>query len=294
MPLSQPVAIADYELFIEFEKGIGNPQRIYKAMSRVLEVLSDLDATLVKLLDSRFKTDIVLVDVQTGSLRSIIRVFLESIPEEGLKEGNIPKIIGTYLNNARLAALKALQGKPAFDSQQELVDLKNKIDTLCRQTGLDPMNAYGTLHRGMIADYLDDITKSVSSLGPNDIMEYRSAEGNARFNPRFNATNLSNLASEGEQTTRQTVRLRIKKADLLGESRWEFRMYERKTIEAKIQDHAWLRRFHNGEIQIKSGDLLEVELETSYLHGPNYQTTQVHYTIVQVVNIISPPTQSNS
>lgn len=286
---SEALLVAEYELYLDFEKNIGDPQRIFKTLSRVLDVLAELDTLLARTLDTRLRTHLVLADVQAGSLRSIVKVFLESIPEDGLKELDWKKIVGGYLNKGRLAAIKALENKPEFTSVAEINNLKDHLDTLARQTELDPMNAYGTLNKGLLADTLDDITKAVSPLRPGDYLEYRSAEGNARFNPRFNTANFSQLVSEGEQTTRQTVRLRIKKPDFLGESRWEFRLHDRKLIEAKILDTAWLQRFHNGEIQIKSGDLLEVELQADYIHGPNYQSAVVHYSIPHVTGVVSPP-----
>lgn len=194
--------VAEYELYLDFEKNTGDPQRIYKALSRVLDVLAELDTLLARTIDARLRIRLVLADVQAGSLLNTIKVFLESIPEEGLKELDWKKIVGGYLNNDRLAAIKAIEKKLGFTSVDEINNLKSHLDALALNTGLDPMNAYGTINKELLADVIDDITKAVAPLGPHDYLEYRSPEGNARFNPHFNVSNLSRLVSEGEQTTK--------------------------------------------------------------------------------------------
>lgn len=42
-----------------------------------------------------------------------------------------------------------------------------------------------------------------------------------------------------------------------------------------------------GARTIRSGDMLEVDLITDYIHVPNYTTAQVHYTIPRVWQVIS-------
>lgn len=216
----------------------------------------------------------------------MLRVFLENLDETGVKELDWQKIVGGFLNKARLAIIRSLRDKEGFTSQQELLNVQSEVDKFAEQTGINQLNAYGTLHKGLLADIIDNITKAVKPLGAKDYVEYRSFEGNARFNPYFKTEDLSHLVSEGEQTTRTLERLKIKKADFLGESKWDFKLYNR-TIEAKIFDNEWLAKFHNGEITIKSGDLLEVDLQTDYVHGPAFQHTQVVHSIQKVVRVIS-------
>ena len=113
---------------------------------------------------------------------------------------------------------------------------------------------------GLLADWISNLTKALAALTPQDALAYVTPQGRARFNPRFQTENLSALAgAQQESSAQRHVRLRIKKPDFLGESKWDFRRLDDHPLAAKITDDPWLADFHGGHITIRSGDLLEVD-----------------------------------
>lgn len=285
------VTVAEFELYVDFEKESTDPQRVFRAVQRLLDVLAEMDELIAKALDPRMRTELLLEDITFGSMRAFIRTVLEWIPDEGLKDLDWKKIVGGVLVRVKHLLLKKLQDHPGgFTKADQLRNLQTEIDAELRASGLNQLNAYGTLHRGILADLISDTTKAQRGLHEGDRVEFRSQAGVVRFNPTFNTDNLSELASEGFETVRQKAMLKVKKIDLLGESRWTFRLNDKRTIEARITDQAWLHQLHNREVSVISGDWLETELETGYLHGAQQTHVQVQHTITHVYRVFNPDT----
>lgn len=293
--MPENILLAEFELFVDFERGTADPQRVFKTISRVLEVLGELDTTLVKLVDAELTTTLVLEDVFTGSIRTRIGIWLVPLLNPlvtgnlgvAVQELDVKKGIGAFVNKAIVRLIRFLENKQGLDNPEELRYLKDELDRLAREAAPNPLDA-GSLHIGRLADEISNLTKAISALGPRDTMEYRSAQGNARFNPRFITDNLSQLAGAGLESSKQHhIRLLIKKPDYLGESRWELRDRHDHAIKAHITDTGWLTDFHAGRIDTRPGYLLEVDMTTEYVHIPNYKTAQVHYTITRVWQVIS-------
>lgn len=295
--------LTEFELYFDFAKASPDPQRVFRTLTRVLDVLTEFDTTLVRLLAVDLSTELTLHDIKAGAFRTHLTLWLvPGLPnfpsdsaEPPVAAADVARHLGGFINQALIFLLHYLENKQGLDNPGELRYLKDHLDQLAARaahaSGHPQWHAVsiGTLPLGKLADLISNLTKALAALQPQDRLEYRAAEGKARFNPRFITDNLSALAGAGlESSTQYRTRLRIKKPDFLGESRWEFRIHENHTIAAKITDDDWLMRFHAGEIMIKCGDLLEADLVTEYVHIPNYSTAQVHYTVPRVWAVVSP------
>ncbi len=62
------------------------------------------------------------------------------------------------------------------------------------------------------------------------------------------------IARTIEQPSAEMI-LAVKKPDYLGTSKWDLR-HGKRTIQAKIEDEDWLRRFQNRQEDVRPGDAL--------------------------------------
>ena len=86
------------------------------------------------------------------------------------------------------------------------------------------------------------------------------------------------------------AKVKVKKPDLLGDSQWSV-IFDR-AIVAKIEDAAWLERFHNAEFAILPGSYLDVMLRMEIPLDENKEPAgDPKYYIVEVKSVIPPRQQ---
>ena len=89
------------EIRIDFRRGEGDPARVFRAMTGLIESTKRLDEHFSATISTKARTSLVLQDIEAGSLKAKLKTIIEKIPDEALKEGNIKKIIGHFLHKAK-------------------------------------------------------------------------------------------------------------------------------------------------------------------------------------------------
>ncbi len=84
----------DFCLEIDFERGTESPERIFRAMSDLIETFQSLDADLVTSIDVRIEPILLLEDIESGSIKTWLKTQLETLDDEALKDLDWRKIIG--------------------------------------------------------------------------------------------------------------------------------------------------------------------------------------------------------
>ena len=84
--------------------------------------------------------------------------------------------------------------------------------------------------------------------------------------------------------------MKIKKADYLGESMWDFK-HGQLTIQANIFDKGWLTDFQSGKIKILPGDSLRAIVGEYYKFDQNNNLIGLNYRIEKIDEIIRAPDQ---
>lgn len=70
-----PPGDADFALYIDFEKGVGNPARVFRAADHMIRALQKLDETLCGTIDSNIEPVMLLEDLETGSIKIVLAKF---------------------------------------------------------------------------------------------------------------------------------------------------------------------------------------------------------------------------
>ncbi|TMK07047.1 MAG: hypothetical protein E6G71_12125, partial [Alphaproteobacteria bacterium] len=103
-----PPPDADFSFRIVFEKGQGDPRRIFDAASELIDGFEHLDEAVAGSADAAIRPLMVLEDIEAGSIRVWLSSFLKTIDDQGLREGEWKKAIGPVLVEAKYAAISFL------------------------------------------------------------------------------------------------------------------------------------------------------------------------------------------
>ncbi|RFP66459.1 hypothetical protein D0N36_03685 [Hymenobacter lapidiphilus] len=279
------IIIGDFELYLHFQRQSATPQRIFKSQADLIVALAKLDDLLAQTVAQELHVELILDDVQVGSLRSKLAMLLREVPDEAIKDFDWQKLVGHFLLKAKYVLLKHLEDTGEFTSGQQIKAIQQEIQSLAEPTQPNQLTVAGQIPLDKLTGFIESIVRSVSPLSSGDYVEYRSAVGNVRLNPNFNTSNLNALVAADAQTTEHEYLMKIKRADFLGDSMWDF-MLRGRMISAKIVDNDWLVEFHEGRINILPGDSLLARLRTEYTYGPNFRNAQEHHTVLKVLDVI--------
>src|SRR3954470_5142846 len=127
--------VEEFSFVIKFARGQGNPRRIFDAASLLIDGFDELDDTIAQSVDAKLNTVTVLEDIQASSLRVILRTILENIDDQGLKEGEWKKAIGSALVRGKHLAIEALN-RNETDGRKAVEYLRTELDQIVQQTDI--------------------------------------------------------------------------------------------------------------------------------------------------------------
>ncbi|MEJ7659111.1 MAG: hypothetical protein WKG07_05530 [Hymenobacter sp.] len=201
-----------------------------------------MDSLLAQTAAPELRAELVLEDVITGSIRAKLAVFLRNIPEEAIKNFDWKKLIGHFLNKGIQRLIKFLENKPGIDSVDELKNLQAALEADAAAVSTNQLLAPGQIPLDKLVAFIEELTRAVAYLRDKEYIEYRSAAGNARFNPHFNTANLQALLVTETQNSENEYLVKAKRPDFMGESMWEL-VLKGHPITAKMSDTDWLDDF---------------------------------------------------
>lgn len=281
-----------FEVTIDFERGSGDPTRVFRTMSDLIEAFESLDKHLLSSFDVALSTSLVLDEVETGSLKARFRDLIAGVPDEALKDGEWKKILGHFLLRAKYAILNWLNDQDDTVNRENVRDLEEAIAKIAEDTNIKQLPAYGAPRADVLLSDVRSIQESLGHLDNNDSAAYEYDGQKISFNRELE------ISSEivRDVLTKEVVKLssrqvvKVKKPDYLGKSMWSFQ-YAGHSIDAKISHTDWLYDFQKRAIDVRPGDALRVLLyeETSY--GYDQEIVHCHYEIEKVYEVIRPPSQ---
>ncbi|AMJ65737.1 hypothetical protein [Hymenobacter sp. PAMC 26628] len=279
------IVVAEFELYFDFEKQSQLPQRVFKTIADLLVVLGKLDSLLAQTAAPELRAELVLEDIETGSIRAKLAVFLRGIPEEAVKSFDWRKVIGHFLNKGLQRFIKFLEDKPGLYSADELKNLQTALEGDAAAASINPLLVPGQIPLDKLVVFIEELTRAVSSLREKEYIEYRSSAGNARFNPHFNTANLQALLVTETQNSESEYLVKAKRPDFMGESMWEL-VLKGHTITAKMADTGWLEDFHEGRVDFRPSDYLRIKLHTETTFRGSFGNPSAHYTVLKVLGVV--------
>jgi len=171
-----PPPDADFAFEIDFEKGAGNPRRVFDAASLLIDAFEILDTALASTFDSELKPLLVVEDVEAGSIKVWLRNILTRTDDSALKTLDWRPLIGRYLVRAKYLTLEYLDR--ADDGQPPSIeDLRQGLRQLAEETDVRQLPDYPPVHEARLVTALDRIQSAKRTLDKKDRLTIE-ADGN--------------------------------------------------------------------------------------------------------------------
>jgi hypothetical protein len=262
-----PPADADFAFTINFQKGSGNPRRVFDASSALIEAFEILDKALVESIDVSIAPLMVLEDVEGGSIKVFLKNILSRIDDEALKTADWKMLVGHYLVKAKYIVLEYCDKK---DGAPSLLDLREGLRRLAQETDVRHLPDYAPVNEGRLITAMDQIQRAKGNLDLSDRLTIESEDRiyevdiSSQWQP-------SDVVIPDDTTTSTSfgqIILTIRKPDFIKDTMWQF-SHGRITINAPIRDANWLSRFHQRLIPIAPGDALRCSVTFTYTYDTN-------------------------
>lgn len=275
------------EIRIEFERGVGDPSRVFRAMAGLIESTQLLDSHLALSIGANVRTTLVLQDVEAASLKAKLKTVIEEIPDEAVKAGDVKKVIGHFLFKAKHMVLDWCSERDKIKDREEVKQLESEIHALAEQSDIKMLPAYAPVETATLLSDINSIKGALDCLESQDLATFTSPFGASEYNPALTVSEdvvrelitRETIASEGKRI------LKVKKPDYLGSSKWGFK-YGGHMIEAKVLDSGWLNRFQNNLELVHPGDSLRVVLREAVSYGYDNEIVHTDYEVAEVVEVI--------
>lgn len=287
VPPMSPVD-ADFAFTIDFEKGAGDPRRIFDAASTLVDAFEAVDDALIDVVDSKIQTLMVLEDVEAGSLKVWLKNLLNRVPDEALKDLEWKKAVGHYLVKAKYLILKFCDDEGA-GGRNRLDLLREELRELGRETDIRHLPDYAPIHEAKLVASLDQIQNAKRTLGPHDRLLIETDDRTYEVDLsktwvpsesiQVADTQLTETHSDGE------LILTIRKADLLGQAMWQF-SHGKTNVYAPIKDEGWLKDFHERRIALYSGDALRCKVQFTFVYDDKGGLIEQRIEIIKVLDVI--------
>lgn len=284
-----------FQLYIDFVKSEGDPARVFHSMAELIEAFEQIDQHLAGMFGESTATELVLDDLEAGSLKSWLRNIILAIPDEAISELDIKKLIGHFLLKAKYKIVEWLAKNEKIESIEQVRELEGELLRLADESNVKKIPAYVPINTRTLLSQINSIQIAVSRLDERDTVRYESPVGTKNI-PRGIVVDEALIR---EILTRQTLitegerLVKVKKPDYLGRSKWVVR-HAGHSIEAKFEDFDWLERFQGNAVALNPGDSLRVVMREEVSYGYENEVVHVSYTIKKVVEIVPPSRQEQS
>ncbi len=281
-----------FELVINFSPNEGDPARIFKTMSGLIESFQDIEKHLISTIDLSLSANLVLEDVEKGSLKARFRGLIEGIPDEALKDAEWKKIIGHFLLRSKKTILVWCAGKNEIKSIESVKALEGQLLKLAEETELKNFPAYAPIPVETLLSDIGKVQESLQHLEGDDKATYKFNNEEIGLNRELVISNevVREVLTQEIIKSSGTKILKVKKPDYLGQSMWGF-VYDGRAIDAKITHEEWLIDFQSRKVDVKPGDSIKVVLYEEISYGYEAEVVHRHYEIEKVFEIIKPPQQ---
>jgi hypothetical protein len=286
---------SDFCLEIKFKKDFGDPTRVFRSMTSMIEGLQQLDTHLVRSIHSGMKPVLLLEDIEVSSIRTWFKLCLEQVHDDALKNLNWKPLVGQYLVKGKYMILKFLEEREKVTSYAEIEALEQALVAEAMATDVRRIPYYQPISKRQLLEDMITITDAIKPLSEWDEARYITPSNTAKFNFSFAITpeTIEEILVKETITNEETLILKVKKPDYLGESKWEFQIG--KIITAKIEDAAWLVNFRGRkpEARILPGDSLRVVADHTTKYGFDNEVISEEYVIREVLGVNRPPVRND-
>jgi len=171
-----------FEIKVDFTPGRGEPSRVFRTMTGLIDSVQELDQHLSATVSTRIHTRLVLQDVKAGSIRARLKNIIEDVPDEALKQGEYKKVVGHYLHKAKHKILDWCSKRNEIKERSEIKQLEAEILALAKETDIKQLPAYAPIQTGTLLSDISAMRSALGNLEEGDTAILISDEGTSQFN----------------------------------------------------------------------------------------------------------------
>lgn len=270
---------------IDYTPGQTPALNVLQAAMSMVHALDGLDSALLSSIDTSLEPVSVLNDVQHSSLKILLARVLKKVPDELVSTLDWKTWVGGILVKGKYRLLQVLDA--------DAPEIQRTLDDLAVDYKAPP---------GMLADFsppsvtevmdaLDGVSKARNSIAGHAVV-IETALGDVRL-PDSSVVEVPPVDSDEvhEVTNSGIEYFKIKSPDMLGMSQWTVYRNKR-AVKVEMLHRSWLNAYHQREITILPGDSLKCKFEERILYDQNGTEVERKLSIIEVLDIISPPTQA--
>ncbi|WP_068475110.1 hypothetical protein [Saccharicrinis aurantiacus] len=276
-----------FEIRLDFKRETVDPSRLFISFAEIIEGLKGLDHLISESVNSKIKSNIILDDIEKGSL---IGKFYDRliVSEEGaIDDAHNEEKIEEFVENSRAESLKFLADEKS--SVEDLDILKTRIEEIAEETEIAKTFNYSKPDILKLAKVINNINDSTEKLSQHESYELKSnrneVKGIKTGTPKIDIEAVEDSLTEDKIINDSTLFYLIKKPDFLGDSAWGFKL-GKKAISVKILDEKWIKKFHAGQIVVVPGDSLKVLVRQTSKYNRNRYLISEKLEILEVLDVI--------
>jgi hypothetical protein len=285
---------AEFAITIDYQKGEGNPARVFRTMTGLVETFQIFNRNFVNVIDANVESVIFLDEIEIGSIKSVFRDALRAIPDDAIFHLDIRPIFGQVLLMAKKVLIDFTTDKDTITSNQELYNLIDRLNELTDQSQIKMLPSYKPIKPRAILEPLEYLSHSIANLEEGDKATYNSRVGVAYFNPKFRITPeaVEDLISKEVKDFETEMILRVKRPDFLGDSMWDFR-HGSSIFPATINDKDWLKKYQLRQIELRPLDAIKANVRTVRKYDYDSELIAERYYVTKVMQVLSGGEQGN-
>jgi hypothetical protein len=255
------------ELFtftVEYSEESPHPEKIFSSIAKTIEGMQFLNDELIKCLDLEATNSLTLHSVEKGSIKVVLGTIIKTaenceFTKEYIEKGS------AFLKNSTAEVIKLI-GHNKRPTPENITAVEDEIRKEALKSGFNDLDAYSDISRVNLLKGVSLINSGIKTLPPSNKVYFslENEDVDLTGGVELNDDIIKSLTTDSEVKEKQIVTLMIKKVDLIGESKWQFKYNyapnKIKLINAKIMDQKWLEKWKNKEISLKHGDSLIVEV----------------------------------
>lgn len=265
---------SDIVLKIDFREG-GSAARVFDLAADLIRSLEDMDQVLIRSINSKIETTLIVEDLQKSSIKVFLRNVLTGIDDEALKKAEIRPIIGSFLVQGKYAIVRWLDRKIDGGGPPAIDDLTEEIAGLARASDVLQLPAYPPPNPAdliLAMDRFQDVKKGFGAgegltitLGPE---EY-AVDVESVWKP---SDHIGAPEDERTETRTREALLKIVSAQFAEGYLWRF-TDGTNVFTASMEDRAFLDRLDRSEAVLSKDDTLKCVIEeTQKLAGNRLKT----------------------
>ena len=277
-----------FSITVDYDKKSPNPENIFIGIAKLIESFKAMDSELITCVDTNIETEMLLEDVEKGSVKVWLSNRLKSISDDDIADLNYKRVIGGFLVDAKYYVLRKCSDIDEIKDVEVVEEIETGIKEIAQKTGLNQLGCYTSPPRERLLRGLNKVGEAFVALEGNNSVSMSNSQGQIltlNKNFRLPLQSLDELCEGENIDNTTTVILKVRKPDFLGETSWIFK-HGHEEIKAKITDENWLNRYLKGQEPIVPGDSLKVRLNSVATYDKNQNLTKTKHTVIEVLSVV--------